>query len=190
MKRAFQGLVLAASLLLPVVASQPFVASADGGSPQFNPAFSKIATTPIAPLHTFLPSTKAYPISVQCDHSITTFPMGDGMALADAQTCLPQQTLPVSTSDVLKVRFVASPNHCSDIAVDILPRRTGLPSMGATREYTGFLAPGASSPEYDLSFMGPDVTGLTIWATGRPGGCNTGSLNSWSGTLYVTTTGQ
>jgi len=87
---------------------------------------------------------------------------------------------------VLPLKPAAGGNQYS---VPLLVNHSGLPSLGAQRSYTGFLAPGASSPEYDLGQNRTDVTGLTIWATGQPGGCNTGSLNSWSGTLYVTTTG-
>lgn len=197
MKRTLQRLILAASLLVPAIAAAPLVASADGGATQVVPVNSKFSTSLLTssvltspPLHAFTVSTKAYPISAQCDHSIATYSNGDGPVLSDPQTCLPQQTIPVSTNDILKVRFVASASHCSDIAVDILVNHSGLPSLGAQRSYTGFLAPGASSPEYDLGQNRTDVTGLTIWATGQPGGCNTGSLNSWSGTLYVMATGQ
>jgi hypothetical protein len=197
MQRTLQRLILAVSLLLPMAIAHPFIASADGDTLQVVPVNSKlfagtltsaVLTTP--PLHAFTVSTKAYPISAQCDHTIASYSDGDERVLSDPQTCLPQQTLPIATNDVLQVRFVASASHCSDIAVDILVNRTGLPSLGAQRSYTGFLAPGASSQEFDLGHGRTDVTGLTIWATGRPGGCNTGSLESWSGTLYVTATGQ
>jgi peptidoglycan hydrolase-like protein with peptidoglycan-binding domain/uncharacterized protein YkwD len=123
-------------------------------------------------------STQAYPVAVRCD--ITT---------EDDQHCDPPFTVTVETTNVLRVRLVANPQHCSDIHVSFFAEKVGaLPFDTMRRSGGDFLKPGASSNEVDLS-KGPGQYRVRVWAEGRPGGCNTGRLDRWEGTLYVTTSG-
>ena len=61
-------------------------------------------------------------------------------------------------------------------------------TIGKLNTLTYPLAPGQSTfVSFTPVAAGPHV--VTVQATGIPGGCNTGTLSSWSGTLLATTSG-
>ena len=123
-------------------------------------------------------STREHPVEVRCER------FGD-----DGQHCEPGFTVNVDTWGVLRVRFVASPQGCSDFHVRFFHEKLGgLPGAAIPTSGGDFLAPGASSREVSFSEGGDGAEyRVTVLADGRPGGCNTGRLENWSGTLYVTT---
>ena len=96
------------------------------------------------------------------------------------QLCAPLYQTTVTTSGWLAVEFIASPAHCSSIRVYIFVD-------GFVRTTSGFLGAGQSTggQSYTPVFAGSHTVG--VQAEGTPGGCNNGSLGSWSGTLKVTT---
>jgi peptidoglycan hydrolase-like protein with peptidoglycan-binding domain len=122
-------------------------------------------------------TTKAYPVSVECSGAM--------------QWCNEFFELTVFTSEVLRARFVASPQHCSDIRVGIQRDRTAelKGALDVPPLMSAFLAHGASTQEYELdppaAYVGAQR--ILMVAQGREGGCNTGRLARYSGTLYVTT---
>ena len=114
--------------------------------------------------------TTAYPVAVVC------VPGG-----SDPQLCEPPFTVPVVTTGTLAADFTASPGHCSDIRVRFLV--DGAP----VTDFSEPLSAGESTGEIDLGPVsaGPHTVG--VQALGVVGGCNTGALHSWGGTLEVTT---
>ena len=94
------------------------------------------------------------------------------------EVCDPTVTIPITSQGVAQMTFTASPAHCSSIVAAI-----GLDGSIFTSDP---LAPGGST---FVAF--PPVSAgahtVTVQATGIVGGCNTGTLASWSGTLVVTT---
>lgn len=118
-------------------------------------------------------TTTAYPISVACT--------GDG------QSCGRWDELTVLSGGVVRVRFVASATHCSDIRAGFSIKRDLQGALGPPPQFTSFLTPGAGSDELLLSSSEHGAVTILITAQGRPGGCNDGRLLRWSGTVYVTT---
>jgi hypothetical protein len=80
--------------------------------------------------------------------------------------------------DIVNVRFTASRNHCSDIIAKI--------SVDNTQEKAIRLGPGQSTGvlQFDKRPF-PGNQGVFITADGIPGGCNTGSLSSFGGTVEI-----
>jgi hypothetical protein len=81
----------------------------------------------------------------------------------------------------LQAEFIASPQHCSDI-------RFTLAVDGAAQAPSAFLTPGASTGLLDFGDLTEGRHDITVQAEGRPGGCNTGRLGSWVGTLKLIVT--
>ncbi|WP_142386792.1 hypothetical protein [Mycobacterium hubeiense] len=80
--------------------------------------------------------------------------------------------------DTVNVRFTASPNHCSDINAKI--------SLDNTQEQVIRLGPGESTGVLQFTKRPfPGNQGVFITAEGIPGGCNTGSLSSFGGTVEI-----
>jgi len=73
------------------------------------------------------------------------------------------------------IQFTANQNHCSDINVRILI--DGYPQLDAR------VGPGQTVQSTNLVVSGNHVLGVR--ATGIEGGCNTGVLNSWGGTVRL-----
>jgi hypothetical protein len=123
-------------------------------------------------------STREYPVEVRCAR------FGD-----DGQHCEPGFNVEVDTRGVLRVRFVTSPRGCSDFHVRFFHEKLGgLPANTIPTSGGDYLAPGASSREVTFSESGAGGRyRVTVLADGRPGGCNTGRLENWGGTLFVTT---
>jgi hypothetical protein len=122
-------------------------------------------------------TTREHPVGVEC--------------AGTSQQCNPPMPfeLTVSTSDILRVRFVASPLHCSDIRVVINYSYRTATGLGLGQVVSDFLAPGGSSEEFALDPPAGRLSDqrITLTAEGRTGGCNIGRLDAWSGTLIVTT---
>ncbi len=95
------------------------------------------------------------------------------------ERCLEPYATTVHTAGVLAINFdtfsFEGAGNCSDIAVqfhvDGVPRYT-----------SPFLSPGQQTGYVDVGPVAAGDHQVLIYATGRPGGCNTGHLSSWSGT--------
>jgi hypothetical protein len=107
--------------------------------------------------------TTAYPIDVTCSP-------------ASGQLCNPPFPTSLSSADILRVRFTASPANCSSITVDFF--------LDGFLVFTSdLLGPGDSTPALDFGPVIPGAHVLSLQATGDVGGCNTGTLAEWAGTL-------
>src|SRR5436190_9813455 len=110
--------------------------------------------------------TATYPVHITCD------PVPD-------QVCTPAFTTTITTNDVAQVAFTSSPVNCSSIQVDL--------GVDGSIFQSPPLAPGQSTGVVDFSPVSRGDHTVTVQATGIRGGCNTGKLVSWNGTLTVTT---
>jgi hypothetical protein len=126
-----------------------------------------------------LAATGAGPGDASAD-TTTSYPLGVTDCQTATELCAVIPTVIVQTSSVLMVNFTASPLHCSDIIVHILVD-------GAEKYVSGALAPGASTGVQNLGPVPGGTYTLGVQAQGVLGGCNSGTLASWSGTLDVTT---
>ena len=72
------------------------------------------------------------------------------------------------------VSFTANGNHCSDMIAHVIVdgQEVGSAQVG----------PGQSTPFYDLVSYRSHTVGVR--AEGVPGGCNTGGVSAWGGTLH------
>lgn len=110
-------------------------------------------------------TTKRYDIRVVCTSS--------------GQFCAPRwpdPPLEFKTTGAYACRFVADPAGCSDIKPYFY--------LDGVQFFTEWLAPGEETAFG--SFL-PGRHTLQLQAEGRIGGCNTGSLGLWKGTLWLTT---
>ena len=72
------------------------------------------------------------------------------------------------------VSFTANSNHCSDIIAHVI--------IDGEEFGSDLLEPGETTPEFPLADLQPHTVG--IQAEGIPGGCNTGHVDAWGGTLH------
>jgi len=86
----------------------------------------------------------------------------------------------VSTTATLQVRYNAAATHCSDVRAHILVD-------GVERGLTAFLGPGQSSAMVDVGPVAAGAHVVAVQGEGRVGGCNTGVLVGWGGTVDVVT---
>ncbi len=110
--------------------------------------------------------TLTVPISVNCVNPTT-------------QLCSPPANIPVSTAGVLQVSYAAPASHCGDILVHILVD-------GVERAATTFLGPGQASGTFDLGPVSAGSHTIGIQGEGRVGGCNTGIVTGFGGTVQIT----
>jgi len=121
--------------------------------------------------------TETMPISIACT------PIAPGEW---DQDCFPAFFFSVKTTGVLKLKFRASPDHCSSIRVRLFGR--GELGMFVDELFASEpLAPGAATPVVDLGALGRGSGDYLLEAEGIAGGCNTGYLLGWGGKLKVTT---
>jgi hypothetical protein len=111
--------------------------------------------------------TQTFAVGVAaCDHAATD------------QLCTPVSATTVTTGGVLRVEFVASATHCSDVIAHILVD-------GVERFVSAPLPPGGSSGVQDLGPVTAGDHAIGVQGEGVVGGCNTGTTASWAGTLTV-----
>ena len=133
-----------------------------------------IASLPIA----LLVLTSGSPILAQ------TFPMAI-QCTSTGQTCTPVFSTPVAVAQAgpLTMKVTASSTHCSNVGYIV--------SLdGNVLATTPFLTPGQSSGPIVSSPVstGPHTVTVQGIGTVTPGGCNSGTLGSWAGTLVVSQT--
>jgi hypothetical protein len=86
----------------------------------------------------------------------------------------------VITGGVLQVKYLAPRLHCSSVKIHFLVD-------GAEKALSGAIAPGASSGYFDLGPVPAGRHEVAVRAEGVPGGCNSGRLMSWQGSITVWT---
>jgi hypothetical protein len=106
-----------------------------------------------------------YPINIACASS--------------GQICATKWSATVNTTSVLKLQYATSASHCSDVRIRVLVD-------GVLKNTSGFLTPGTSTPTYDVTTSAGNHL-IEVQAEGRVGGCNTGTLGGWAGTMIVQT---
>lgn len=118
------------------------------------------------------------------DDLTRSFDVGVGAcdAAGFAQLCTPVPSVALPTDGVFRVAFDASINHCSAIIAHVLVD-------GVERFASGALPPGQSTGLLDFGPIAAGVHAVGVQAEGVTGGCNTGSLGSWEGTLSLTVSG-
>lgn len=89
----------------------------------------------------------------------------------------------VTKKGPMTVSFVSGRGHCSDVRLHF---RIG---TGAETTSSWLLGPLKASPTYTLQIATAGSHTLYVRAEGRRGGCNTGRLVGWGGTLRVTYVG-
>ncbi|MCK6544516.1 hypothetical protein L6R52_01475 [Myxococcota bacterium] len=113
-----------------------------------------------------------------CASRTTSFAVSQTCS-STGQTCAPLWgSATVTTHGTLTVRFATPTTHCSSVGVTFVVNGTPVAT-------TPYLAPGASSPTYDLGPARGTYT-VQLQGLGTVGGCNSGRLASWGGTLFVT----
>lgn len=116
----------------------------------------------------FVASTQAqsFGMSVNCTSS--------------GQVCLPDYSasLTVSHSGPLTIMITAATSHCSNV-------RNVVSLDGSTVAKTPFLGPGGTSGPFSTASVSAGTHTIAVQGIGEVGGCNSGSLISWGGTLIV-----
>jgi hypothetical protein len=97
---------------------------------------------------------------------------------ATSQECpqKPEVKFTAGQNESIQVQFTANANHCSDISVRILV--DGYPQGDWLR-----VGPGQTATNPTFSKSGAHV--LSVAAKGIEGGCNTGHLDAWGGTVRM-----
>ena len=93
------------------------------------------------------------------------------------QLCTPIPSVAVPTGDqYLTVEFIASPNGCSDMIAHVIVdgREWGSDRLGPGQGTLGL-----------ANEVGSRTHTVGVQAEGIEGGCNTGYLSSWTGTLHI-----
>ncbi len=122
--------------------------------------------TASAPAHGQLVTTTFGPFTVNCS--------------SGTQLCNNVFSQSVSTIANLRVQYVASSGHCSNVAVHILVD-------GVEKAVTAFLTPGQASGFFDVGPVAAGSHVVALQGEGTVSGCNVGTLQNWGGTLDVTT---
>ncbi|MDT5003358.1 MAG: hypothetical protein QOJ24_534 [Mycobacterium sp.] len=79
------------------------------------------------------------------------------------------------------VEFIANPNHCSDMIAHII--------FDGREWGSNVVHPGGSDGGYEID-AGSGKHTVGVQAEGIPGGCNTGYVGAWGGTLRITVMGS
>lgn len=102
------------------------------------------------------------------------------IACADStkQLCDPPAAITVWTEGALVVDVTASPSHCSSMIAHV--------SLDGREAFvSNALAPGEATGPRDLGPVAPGAHRLEIRAEGVLGGCNSGGVGNWSGTVEL-----
>ena len=79
------------------------------------------------------------------------------------------------------LQFISSPDMCSDIIAHTIATDPQPHEIGVDR-----LSPGQAGAQRNILAGPGGNTGVSVHVNGLPGGCNTGGLLEWAGTLRVT----
>ena len=87
----------------------------------------------------------------------------------------------LTTTEVLRMQYFVSPLHCSDVRLHILVDDQEV----FLTEFMGPLGGVMTTGVLDLGPISSGNHSLTLAPEGKTGGCNTGTLHRWHGTLVV-----
>ncbi len=115
-------------------------------------------------------------------------PVQNSYSIFVSNTCPGQlscQTFDVQavTQSVLRVKYTAGAGHCSSLSMRISVD-------GVQVAVSGPLAAGQSSANYDFGPVSSGSHLVSLRAEGILGGCNTGNLINWAGSVEITTSVQ
>jgi hypothetical protein len=111
---------------------------------------------------------------------------------SQGQLCGTTYTTPRAvTFEALNVRFTAASTHCSSLRVRLsLITYATYGSAPATTEFLSpFLAAGQST-YYSFNPLSPGIYAVRVQGEGIIGGCNSGHLSGWGGTLNLAVGGK
>ena len=99
---------------------------------------------------------------------------------SSGQVCTPAFSTIFTSSQAspLTIQFTASAGHCSNIQVAVSVD-------GNLVSTSGFLTPGQSTGSITTGTLAAGPHTVALQATGQVGGCNTGSLAAWGGSLNI-----
>jgi len=109
----------------------------------------------------------------------SSVPIATVTCTSSGQLCTPIFTTPVTTGGLLQVSYTASVGHCSNVAAHFLVD-------GVELAVTPFLTPGQTSATFTLSPVSAGTHTLGVQAEGTVGGCNSGALANWGGSVQIT----
>jgi hypothetical protein len=112
-------------------------------------------------------------------------PMGPIYCTSTGQTCVPVFSTPLTLnqSGPLTIKVTAPATHCSNISYIVSVD-------GSVVTKTPFLGPGQNSIPINTAAVTTGKHTITVQGVGTLGGCNSGNLLSWAGTLTITHRGQ
>lgn len=98
-----------------------------------------------------------------------------------SQLCSPPYSTAVNVAQTgpITVDFAASSGHCSNIQVSVF-------LDGVLVTTSAFLGPGQSTGPITMLAVSAGSHTIALQANGEIGGCNTGTLAAWTGTLAIT----
>ena len=106
---------------------------------------------------------------------------------SSGQLCTPLFRVVINTQDTLRANFLVSEGNCSSTRVHFLVDS----SLVSTSEWLGYPGdPDGRPMETGVVDLGPVQAGtyeVAIQSEGQSGGCNSGELFGWGGTLLVIT---
>jgi len=96
------------------------------------------------------------------------------------ETCVPPFSAPLTVTQAgpLKITVTAASTHCSNVSFIVSVD-------GSVVTTTPFLTPGQRSGPFASAAVTIGTHTITVQAVGTVGGCNSGTLYSWGGTLVV-----
>jgi IPTL-CTERM motif len=109
----------------------------------------------------------------------TNYPVS-GTCSGGGQLCNNVTNVTVSTTGLLQAQFVGGSGLCSNIRIHFLVDGTEV-------AVTGFVGALGTTGFFNLGPVSSGSHVLGLQAEGQVGGCNSGTLASWSGTAVVTT---
>jgi hypothetical protein len=107
-----------------------------------------------------------------------TMPIPVVSCTSTGQVCAPDHTASLEGSGEVWISYTAGDRHCADVAVRI--RVDDLPV-----QETGFVSAGQTTAALRFTLADTVTHRLTVTGLGREGGCNTGALLGWTGSLTV-----
>ena len=135
--------------------------------------FRRVLRALLALLAAFLIAVPAYGQLVT-----TSFGPFTVVCTPSGQLCDNTFSQSVNTTSTLRVQYVASSGHCSNVAAHILVD-------GVEKAVTAFLTPGQASGFFDVGPVSAGSHVVALRGEGTVSGCNTGNLQNWGGTMDV-----
>lgn len=94
----------------------------------------------------------------------------------------PTKTQFFARTPAIKVEFTANQNHCSDMIAHVWIAGGG---YDGSEWGSNIVHPGQTDGGYEIPINESGLHQIGVQAEGVPGGCNTGSVSAWGGTLRI-----